>query len=97
MLITSVTNFAHRSAISFEPRDDDDRECAWTFLRAVGVARRGLRGAGVKAEARRTAGRSGAQSLDAGEHRPTFSAVGDRLELVARLEPPTTIAVPVRT
>jgi len=33
-------------------------------------ARCGLRGAGVKAEARRTAGRSGAQSLDAGEHRP---------------------------
>ena len=30
----------------------------------------GLRGAGVKAEARRTAGRSEAQSLDAGEHRP---------------------------
>ena len=32
----------------------------------------GLRGAGVKAEARRTAGRSEAQSLDAGEHRPTL-------------------------
>jgi hypothetical protein len=32
----------------------------------------GLRGAGVKAEARRMAGRSEAQSLDAGEHRPTI-------------------------
>jgi hypothetical protein len=34
--------------------------------------KRGLRGAGVKAEARRTAGRSEVQSLDAGEHWPTL-------------------------
>ena len=34
----------------------------------------GLRGTGVKAEARRMAGRSEAQSLDAGEHRPTVAS-----------------------